>query len=90
MKLFGFLRIIFERQLTLLAHGTVFHPAGRNAAPEGSAGAEDQDDRGQHPEAAAGAQADPGRAQQGAGPWPTGEHCPLMSVWGIALLGLIY
>lgn len=52
--------------------GAVFQSDRGHAAPEGAAGAEDQTDRGKHPEAAGRATANPGRASEGAGTEPAG------------------
>lgn len=53
--------------------GSVLQSARSHAKPEGAAGAEDPDDRGQHPAAAGRAASDPGGAAESAGPEPAGE-----------------
>ena len=64
---------------TAAAHGAVLPSAGCHAAPEGSAGAEDQADRGQHPATAGRAATDPAGAVQSAGTEPTGRDVPTLA-----------
>lgn len=58
---------------SLTVDGAVLQPARGHAEPERAAGAEDQDDRGQHSAAAGWAASDPGWAAESAGTESAGE-----------------